>query len=224
LCCKASHLSQATVEAVMQQSGGHPFLAQYLLYHLWEYGIDKADETTVSRLAHRFRLEEQAHLGGWCRAIELVGLCLYSHLALSLEWWEETDLVKALEEPNLPIKRGLTALCYHGVAIHDGEWRRYRRTGELFRAWYLEEGPRLIAELIPPVSAIDINAQQELLEAHRRTLAIYLKRLARLGEVHAPPEVFHGIRDARREIGRVKQTLRGEGVTIEDQPDDEGHL
>lgn len=150
LCNLASELSEVAIEAVWQQSGGHPFLAQYLLYYLWEQGINTADETTVNRLARRFRMEEQAHLEGWCDAMELVGLRLYGHLALFPDWQEETDLVNAVIEPHLPNKRGLTALCYHGVVIHDEDWLRYKRTGELFRVWYLEEGPRLIAKATPP--------------------------------------------------------------------------
>lgn len=150
MCSLAPKLSEVTLEAVWQQSGGHPFLAQYLLYYLWEQGADTADETTVTRLAQRFRMEEQAHLEGWCEAMELAGLRLYGHLALFPDWQEETDLVRAVAEPHLPNKRGLTALCYHGVAIHDEDWLRYQRTGELFRVWYLEEGPRLIAKMTPP--------------------------------------------------------------------------
>jgi hypothetical protein len=78
----------------------------------------------------------------------------------------------------------------------------------------------------PPADAAtpsreDIDDQLDLLASQRQTLAIYLKRMAKLGEAHAPPEVFHGIRDARKAIRRVKETLRSWEQAVEDQPDDE---
>jgi hypothetical protein len=66
----------------------------------------------------------------------------------------------------------------------------------------------------------EIDEQRALLDAHRRTLAIYLTRLAKLGSANTPPEVVHGIREARDAIRRIKATLRGWGVTVPDHPDD----
>jgi hypothetical protein len=70
------------------------------------------------------------------------------------------------------------------------------------------------------ISPEEIDEQRELLEAHRRTLGIYLKRLAKVGSANAAPEVFHGIREAREGIRRCKATLREWGVAVADMPDD----
>lgn len=67
----------------------------------------------------------------------------------------------------------------------------------------------------------DINALSDLLEAHRQTLAIYLKRLAIVGQANATPEVIHGIAEARVEIQRAKNQLRKWGVVAEDLPNNE---
>jgi hypothetical protein len=66
-----------------------------------------------------------------------------------------------------------------------------------------------------------IEQQQQLLEAHRATLAARLNQQALLGVAHTPPEVIHDIREARASIERIKDTLRDWGVAIEDHPDDE---
>jgi hypothetical protein len=71
------------------------------------------------------------------------------------------------------------------------------------------------------VSPEEIDDQRELLDAHRRTLAVYLKQQARLGSAYAPPGVANGIREARAAIRRVKATLSGWGAAIADHPDDE---
>src|SRR6266498_1117176 len=68
-----------------------------------------------------------------------------------------------------------------------------------------------------------ITQQLELLAAHRRMLAVYLRQQAELG-VLAPPGVVNGIAEARAEIGRVKVALREGGMVVEDELNDEGPL
>src|SRR5215207_3218400 len=67
----------------------------------------------------------------------------------------------------------------------------------------------------------DIAHQQELLAAHRRTLAQYLKQQALISELFTPPAIAHGIDEARAHIQRVKGTLAAWGVPVEDLPDDQ---
>src|SRR3954470_15893727 len=67
----------------------------------------------------------------------------------------------------------------------------------------------------------DIAHQQELLAAHRRTLAQYLKQQALISELFTPPAIGHGIDEARANIRRVKSTLQAWGIPTEDLPDDE---
>ncbi len=70
----------------------------------------------------------------------------------------------------------------------------------------------------------DIKAQQELLKVHRHTLMILLRRLSKVGgEAYAPPEVIHGIEEARSHIQEIKNFLRNTGLQIEDLPSDENN-
>jgi tetratricopeptide (TPR) repeat protein len=80
---------------------------------------------------------------------------------------------------------------------------------------------RVTAERPVTVSQEEIDQQRELLTIYRRTLAHYLNQQAALGAAHVPPEVTHGLREARDNIRRIKGILRGWGVTVEDHPDDE---
>jgi hypothetical protein len=70
------------------------------------------------------------------------------------------------------------------------------------------------------LSAAEITQQQKLLTIHRRTLASYIERLGILTTAHAPPEIPHGIAEARANIARVKGILRASEVTVGDHPDD----
>jgi len=65
-----------------------------------------------------------------------------------------------------------------------------------------------------------IDEQQQLLATHRRTLAVYLRQQAELG-VLAPPGVANGIAVAQSAIRSIKEQLRADGVTVEDQPNDD---
>jgi len=139
LITRADNVPQAVQQAVWQQSGGHPFLAQYLLHHLWQEGLDQATETTIAQIVNRFLHEEQAHLEGWANAIEEIGLRLYGHFVDQSGWLDEMDLIRAADDAPNVVKRGLVALSYHGLIIHDGSWSRYRRAGDLFRQWFLSQ-------------------------------------------------------------------------------------
>jgi hypothetical protein len=70
----------------------------------------------------------------------------------------------------------------------------------------------------------EIIAQQQLLAAHRRTLAIYLQQQAELGRAYSPPSLINGIAEARSNIRQIKQRLRDVGVVIADHPDDSASL
>lgn len=67
----------------------------------------------------------------------------------------------------------------------------------------------------------DIVAQQALLQAHRRTLAVLLEQEAKLGAAYAPPAIANGIAEARAAIARAKRALRDWGAAVDDLPDDD---
>lgn len=70
-------------------------------------------------------------------------------------------------------------------------------------------------------SADDIKHQQTLLATYRRTLAILLEQRAVHGVAYAPPVMISGIIEARGQIARLKNVLRGWSVAMDDDPNDE---
>src|SRR6188472_1967972 len=63
----------------------------------------------------------------------------------------------------------------------------------------------------------DIAEQRELLQAHRQTLDILLDQQTSFTPRYTPPSIVNGIIEARREIVRIKQTLRDWGVEVADR-------
>src|SRR5438552_1034633 len=65
-----------------------------------------------------------------------------------------------------------------------------------------------------------IDNQLNLLAAHRRTLAVYLRQQAQLG-VLAPPGVVNGIAETQSAIRGIKEQLRADNVQVEDEANDD---
>jgi hypothetical protein len=66
----------------------------------------------------------------------------------------------------------------------------------------------------------DINAQMQLLAAHRRTLTHLLNQYATHSGAYVPPAIVSGISEARAGIQQSKRALRTWNVQIDDLPDD----
>lgn len=133
----AAGISTEVADAVILQGGGHPFVLQHLLHYLVEGGVASATIESVQAEVGRFRRDRSADLEGWWHTIGEDGRRVYSILARATDWTTHADLGQALNDPALNLDRGLNALCYHGLAVHDGTFQRYRISGQLFRDWAL---------------------------------------------------------------------------------------
>jgi hypothetical protein len=66
----------------------------------------------------------------------------------------------------------------------------------------------------------EIEQQQQLLATYRRTLTHLLLQHAQFTAGHIPAHIANSIVEARANIQRIKETLRGWGVAVDDHPDD----
>lgn len=160
-----SELPPPAFDSVWQQSGGHPFLAQYLLHHAWETvaaaTIDQVTPALLTQLVQRFSTEQAQDLQGWVNGVEIIGLRVYNILPQPPAWLTEAEIAAHLPDPALEVKRGLTALCYHGLARHDN-WTRYQSAGHLFRTWFTRYGEPLLlpasaSVASPPAPAVQVT-------------------------------------------------------------------
>lgn len=153
LTTRLPELSNVLHRAIWLESGGHPFIATYLLYHLKQYLLRQPNQPLtinhVDMLTGRFLQTEIDHLNGWSKAIGLTGLQIYGLFIEGDGWIARTTIVERVGDPKLDITAALNALCYHGFLLPDEAWGRFRRNGNLFRRWYQNEIARLIHELTP---------------------------------------------------------------------------
>lgn len=175
LAARNDALSTEIVATVCANSGGHPFLAQYLLHHAWQEQHTPSepgkelDDKLIENLASRFRHEEDRHLEGWANAVGIAGLLAYDILLENREWVAEKDILVTLNDPLLNISRGLHTLCYNGLVIHNGHYERYRLAGQIFQTWYEQNRERLLDELriVDNASIVKAESQEIVLKVEQ---------------------------------------------------------
>lgn len=146
LIAHAGEVSDEVASAVQQESGGHPFIVQYLLHHAWDDGLTSADSQTIEQIACQMRQYRGADLQGWWQAIGDSGQWAYAVLATAQDWLDERVLIKKVQSTEQSLGQGLSALCYHGLVKRDESRHRYRITGKLFFDWFTLNGAERLRE------------------------------------------------------------------------------
>jgi hypothetical protein len=147
LVSRAPEISQDITSIIWQKSGGHPFIAQYLLHHLWDddCAFSNASLVKLHNLCGKFLSEQVQDIEGWAQGVDIAGFHAYSVLIATADWVEEQTILRTINNPDLNLKRGLLALCYHGLAIHDDGWAHYRCAGDIFKSWFTNSGAAFLA-------------------------------------------------------------------------------
>ena len=132
LVSRAIGISPNVADEIIRQSGGHPFIIQYILHYLFETNVSSATIENVHDEVRRFLYERSADLEGWWRGIGENGQRVYSILGQSADWLTIADVIQVANDLDLQADRGLKALCSHGLVIHDGTYRKYCISGQLY--------------------------------------------------------------------------------------------
>jgi len=128
--------SDAVIQEVIALSGGHPYIAQFLMHHLW----DKRKVVTVDdvQAVGQILCTQYFHiLKGWCDAVGYSGQQVYKALAKASDWVTPKTVRQIITDSNVELDEGLTALQYHNLIVQCNKTYRYKCGSELFREWYL---------------------------------------------------------------------------------------
>lgn len=188
----------AVATAVALYSGGHPFLAQYLLHHAWERPSEP-----IATIAEQFP-HERGDFANWADGFSDLGWQVYGLLAEQTSGLTEPE-IRAAQADLGPgdLAQALTGLCYHGVVVEQAGV--YRSTGEMFRRWFIAQGGTAVAGAVDRVQLRQILAEkfneselktlcfdlgldrdtfpQEGKEGLARDLVAYCERVGRLREL-----------------------------------------
>jgi len=127
------------IDALMSWSGGHPFLAQYILHELGERGFERLTVDEVARIARGFTTKRHDfkdwsnHLGEdvW----DLFGVLLQAELPLSHAGWRQ-----ALGSIPSDFLQSVLGLVYHGLINFDDNAETFMPGGKMFSDWYQTQG------------------------------------------------------------------------------------
>jgi hypothetical protein len=87
----ADNVAPDIADAVLEQCGGHPFLAQYIMHFVWESQRNQT-EIAVPSIAERFYRDRRGDLEQWQADLGEVGLIVYHILADADTWLTEPQV------------------------------------------------------------------------------------------------------------------------------------
>jgi hypothetical protein len=155
LIARAEGLDASVAEALIGAAGGHPFILQFLLHHLFRRGIASVTKVVLEDTVLKFMQDRRPDLAGWWQAVGSEGQTAYSVLAKTSRWTSVGEVARALGRASARVKRGLEALWFHGLVQQRDGHREYSVGGELFRDWYAQQDaparPTADGELLPQV-------------------------------------------------------------------------
>jgi hypothetical protein len=124
------------IQEVIALSGGHPYIAQFLMHHLWNKRETAAVED-VRAIGRRMCMQQVDILSGWCEAVGHSGRHVFRAIAKAAEWSSPKAIRKAVSDPGVEVDEGLTALLYHNLIVQHSKGYEHRCGSELFRQWFL---------------------------------------------------------------------------------------
>lgn len=129
-------IAEDVVNEIVRQTGGHPFLTQYIMHYLWQYEPSKASISKVQEIVSQFPHERDDYQA-WCKGIGRIGEQVYSLLSERGGWYHRSDVYESVEGDRTGLWKALEALAYHGLISEDVELG-YSACVEMFRAWFKE--------------------------------------------------------------------------------------
>lgn len=155
-------LSNEIIEAIIAKSGRHPFLIQYLMYHLWNYELNKLDISFVENISRSF-YHQRGDFEDWFNGLSLTARKIYANIVEAKTPMSEKDLRQIFSIPTPDFSPSLESLSYHGLVLDDGNGR-YIAGSRMFQIWFTEN--------VGPVSLIN-DTRQNRSKAKRKSKRIY---------------------------------------------------
>jgi AAA+ ATPase superfamily predicted ATPase len=136
-------LPEEAIKSVIEQSGGHPFLTQYLMHNLLNADIPSFRAEDVLYWAHRFP-HERHDFHDWLDQIGKEGERIYKVILGSRNPLISSEIRDKIPDIGLEFSKKLDALYYFGL-LNRIEKDRYTIAGSMFRSWF-EENSNLLED------------------------------------------------------------------------------
>ncbi len=139
-------LPEAVIAEIAAQTGGHPFLVQYIMHHLWHADLQAVTVESVRGIAvARFFLEPEV-FEEWVKGLGDTAQQVFTILDQAQHALSEDQIRASMRRAPADLRQALNALCYHGVVSRELK-QGYTIAGHMFREWFKQRFP---SELVPP--------------------------------------------------------------------------
>jgi hypothetical protein len=125
-------------EAIYAETGGHPFLVQYLMSHCLGFSEGDPQAITldhVSRTVERF-FDRRSDFEFWTRSFTEIDDAVYAFIAEIDREVPKSEVISSVGDPPAA-NHSLTLLAHCGI-IRETARNRFRYSGEMFRRWFSE--------------------------------------------------------------------------------------
>lgn len=155
---------------VFQETGGHPFLIQYIMNYVCNRDMAQA-EKSLMQAVEEFFVFERSKFERWWEHLPILSKQLYSHLAQVRVPVRHHQLVQAFSGQDVGGALGI--LCHTGVVSFIPVLDAYQVSGEMFNRWFWK-----FANI--PVTS-DLSDQidtllRELERSLRRVIRVHLEK------------------------------------------------
>lgn len=131
-----NQLDQAVVEYIHQQTGGHPFLIQYLMHHLCEQftaDLKSIRQPDVDEVVEKF-LDERSDFKNWVSDFTAAHKEVYGLIAGKDGGAEKLEIIRTVGDAD-QANTALDLLTHIGV-IREPQKNTYVIGGQMFKKWF----------------------------------------------------------------------------------------
>lgn len=128
-------VDEALVTTVLHESGGHPFLTQYLMHNVCEQDVSTTTIEDIQYFANEFP-KGRSDFGDWLSGLGESGHLVYKALVQARKPIAEDDVRVLLSVVPPDVGQALDALCYHGLVTHN-RTEGYQISANMFRHWFI---------------------------------------------------------------------------------------
>ena len=152
------------VDEVIRQAGGHLFMGQFLMHHLWNEHWEQATVELVQETAAEFP-EKRRDFERWLEALGETGMRVYAEIIQHDYPLSRTQLNNLPDLDFLSVSSALDSLIFHGLIT--GERRQYTWSGEMFRSWFLNNVmPSITSSSVSQPKTVDSTVLIEKIVDH----------------------------------------------------------
>jgi hypothetical protein len=164
-------IEEMVISAIYEQSGGHPFITQYILQKIWKPNLTEITIDSVTNPLRQFNRDTRVFYS-WLEKFDDLDQKVFYALAQEDKSMHINEIYKVIKDDTGlgNIEDSLDFLIYTGVIAEKGG--KYLQLGNLFRDWFLMRAPNQEKQVKENTDAKSLQQNQQGLNIKRLLLSV----------------------------------------------------